>query len=765
MWDHQYVRRFFLAAMTLAAAMMVAAPVSAQPQQCPLYQGLTCQGYFTDEPGLATDWQRIEDNVARVGAENGVEFALVVVQNSRGQDPRDFAIGLAEAWGVGVPGEENGLLVLVSVDERRLEVAQNAGVDVSGEVITAAARPFFQSERWDDGLFAITVAVDQALEGNLPATGGEFPARGWGIPWGWLLLAGIGGFGAYLLWRAYRKRQKAAADRKRTERERLIDADLAELEPSGKDLPRYEDYTLSAPDAPDVTTRKAIAELQRISRDDPSDVAALRSLWNYGLVDVIARDRLINDTREPLDLRASQERQLLEDAVQQAATDALAVDLGDEETFQTKRLALQRLVESLRPHRVAAARRRTADALVADLVATDLGAVVATPLGVGLAEAAAVLDGGAPIGETAAQYRLVSEEAKEKASRLEVLYERLPDSAARPAVAAALADLTVDVDDAVKRYETLRTHLDRAGSQLVRDGLDPAAIAALLLMNNDEENVDEFTAGYRDHRARGFGPAEAAEYALAGLLSRGEVERIRTEAKRLGLPVAITAALINRRDDGAEVYLKLRDELAEHVDSDTARTIAGVLAISLEPAQAMRRWLDARKALHDLGLEGSYADVAAAFGASDPRGPQQFALAYAAQRRALDNSTVNDADRFAPELAHAGTTGQQDTWTNTRIPTGIGSFDPFTFFLYHWVVTRGATDSFGWEPIYADHSWSQPGGSWWGGGSFGGFGGGGGPFTSGGGGSWGTGSSWGGGSFGGFGGGGGGFSSGGGGGW
>ena len=753
MWDHLGTRRLIVLGTALAVTILVAAPLTAQ--QCPSYQGLVCQGAFTDEPGLATDWQRIEDNVVRVGEDNRVEFALVVVQNSRGDDPEDFAIGLAEAWGVGAPGEENGLLVLVSVDERRLEVAQNEGVDVDGEVLTAAARPFFQSERWDDGLFAITVAVDQSLQGNLPVTGGDFPARYSGFPWGWALLIALVAMAAYFVWRAYATNKKSTETRARLERERLIDADLAELEPSGKDLPRYSDYALPAPDAPDVSTRQAIIELQRISRDDPSDIAALRSLWNYGLIDVIARDRLISDTREPLDLRASQERQLLEEAVQRAAGDALAVDVNDDETFRTRRLALQRIVESLQPHRTAAARRRIADALVAELVASDLGALVATPIGVGLAEASSVLDQNAPLGESAAQYQTAAAEARDKANRLEALYGRLPDSAARPAVAAALADLSDDVDSSVARYEAVRTRLD--DSPLATDGLDPAGVAALLLMNNDEENVEPFIAGYRQHRARGFDPAESVEYALAGLLGQGEAERIRKEARRLDLPVAITAALLNRRDDGAEVYLSLRDQLTEHVDSPTARTIAGVLAVSLEPAQAMRRWLEAREALHSLGLEGSYAEVAAAFGASDPRGPKRFALAYAAQRRALDSSSVNDAGRFAPELAHAGTSGQQDSWTNSQIPSGIGSFDPYTFFLYHWVVTRGARDSFGWEPIYADRSWSGDAGSWWGGG--------GGTWSSGGGGSWGGSGSWGGGSFGGFSGGGGGFSSGGGGGW
>ncbi len=748
----------------LLIGIVAAAPaaLAQEPIDCGTYRGVVCQGFFTDEPPIASDHQRIESQVARVNAEQEAPFALVVVTDSRGSDPADFAVDLANAWGVGDPVDEDGVLVLVSLEERRVEVAAQDNATVDGNAVAAAAAPFFQAEDWDGGLLAIVVTVEQSLAGDLEEDSWSFPSFG-GIPLALAVLIPIVAIGGFLIVSAVRRQRREQREKTRKERERLIDADLAALEPVGSDLPRYTDYAVAAPAAGDVPTGTALAELHRISMDRPTDAEALRALWHQGLIDVIDRERLLAETREPLDLRASQERQLLEDAVQQAADDALAVELDDPESFRVKRQAVQRIVDSLRPHRVAAARRRTADALVADLFSTDIGHVVATRLGIEMAEAGPVLDPQAELAASTAHYRAVAEEAKTKAGRLEELYDKLPESAARPAVAAALADLSTNVDTAVEAYETLRRRLDREGSVLVRDGLDPAGIAALLLMNNNEGNVEEFLGGYRDHRSRGFQPAEAVEYAMAGLLSRGEVDRVRSEAKRLDLPVAITAALLNRRDDGAEVYEALRDELIQHVDSDTARTVAGVLAISLEPAQAMRRWLEARDALHRLGLEGSYADVAAAFGASDPRGPIEFALAYAAQRRALEGSTINDADRFAPELAHAGTSGQTDTWGESRIPPSISSFDPFTFFFYHWIVTRGATDLFGWEPIYADASWSGNVGSWWGGG--GGFGSAGGGSWGGshGGGSWGGGS-WGGGSFGGFGG-GGGFSSSGGGGW
>ncbi|NNF68829.1 MAG: hypothetical protein HKN01_03585, partial [Acidimicrobiia bacterium] len=381
-----------------------------------------------------------------------------------------------------------------------------------------------------------------------------------------------------------------------------------------------------------------------------------------------------------------------------------------------------RVVDTLRPHRVAAARKRTAEALADGLVETASGHVTVTDLGERLYRAASALDANAPLAESLRDLATAYETATGKTAALEQLYAKLPAGTTRPAVAAALADVADDPDEAYREYEAVRVTLEKEGDALEADGLDIPAVAALLLMNHDESDVDEFIDVYKANRSRGHEPGEAVEYALAGLTDDTEISRVRRQADKLGLPVSITVALLRRRDDGPEVYRGLLDELAGHGPSgETLRTIAGILAVSLEPAQAVRRWVEARQALTDLGLEGSYADVAAAFGASDGRGPKRFALSYAAQRQALARSSIDDADRFAPELAHEGTSRQTDTWTGRPIPRGLYDFDPFTLFFYHWVITGGRSGSYGWEPIYRDQSWSQNRGSWWGGG--GGFGG------------------------------------------
>ena len=128
-----------------------------------VYEGVVCEGFLTDEPGIVTDRHGVEAAVAKLWADHDVEFALVVVDHSRGEVPNDFAINLASTWGVGDPAKGNGLVVLVSLDERRVEVAQGSSVEVAGERLADAARTFFQAEEWDPGLFAIVVAVDREL--------------------------------------------------------------------------------------------------------------------------------------------------------------------------------------------------------------------------------------------------------------------------------------------------------------------------------------------------------------------------------------------------------------------------------------------------------------------------------------------------------------------------------------------------------------------------------------------------------------------------
>ena len=108
-------RRGIVAAVLLT--LMLFAPATALAQEavveCGEYEGVVCQGFFTDEAGVVDDPARIEDALARVVEEHGSPIAIVVVSDSRGRDPRAFAVALADDWGVGDPVDEDGVLILV----------------------------------------------------------------------------------------------------------------------------------------------------------------------------------------------------------------------------------------------------------------------------------------------------------------------------------------------------------------------------------------------------------------------------------------------------------------------------------------------------------------------------------------------------------------------------------------------------------------------------------------------------------------------------
>ena len=770
-----------LIAPALGAFLIVSLPIAAlaqdAPPLCDEYEGIVCQGWFTDDAGIVDDDQRIEDAIDAVIGRYGNEIALVVVDDSRGRSTAELAFGLGEAWGVGSSADD-GIVVLVDLSARRTEMVYGPGVSLDAERITGSGNSFFGTGDFEGGLLAIVGGLQAGLaefhEGGSGATtteGGTVPPlpeeepSNDGPSSGTVAIALgaaallVGGAGAGIV----RHNRNERVERQRRE---IVDGELGRLEPAGQELLRPEDYRIPyAGGPPSASTGAVLDVLASIDGGGTSsDVVALRSAWASGLVGVLDSPRLRAESDTPLELAASQERPILEGAVQQASEDALDVPSTQEELFDVRRAELRRIVDALRPHRVAAARRRAGEALLDRAVETPIGTVALTDLGTRFLRVAPVLLAEASISDSVAELNEAYQAAEVKATKLETLYGKLPSSTTRPAVAAALADLEDDPESAARRYEEVRQRLEEEGESLKADGLAVPAIAALLLLNNDSENIDEFLAAYKSNRNGGHAPDEAVELALAGLTRPEDIDLARRQAKRLGIPISIAVALLRRRDDGPEVYEAILDALArEGVTGDTRKTIAGILTISLEPAQAMRRWIEARAALGDLGLEGAYADIAAAFGASDPRGARPFALAYAAQRQALARSSIDDADRFAPELAHEGTRRQTDTWTGQPIPPGLFDFDPFTLLYFHWVITRGHSGSFGWEPIYRDQSWSSDRRSWWGGtGGFGGFGGGG--FSGGGGG----GSSWGGGGWGGSGGfggfGGGGFSGGGGGG-
>ena len=131
-------------------------------------------GYFNDfahvVPGDQA--QALENFLSEVERRSGVEISVVTVSSVEGADIDRAAVELFKAWGIGKKGKDNGLLILLSIGDRkdRIEVGYGLeGVVTDGDTGTIRRRemePYFKQGEYGQGLMNGVVALAQLAAPN-----------------------------------------------------------------------------------------------------------------------------------------------------------------------------------------------------------------------------------------------------------------------------------------------------------------------------------------------------------------------------------------------------------------------------------------------------------------------------------------------------------------------------------------------------------------------------------------------------------------------
>jgi uncharacterized membrane protein YgcG len=117
----------------------------------------------------ASTTARLNALVAEVEQRTTAEIAVVVVPTTTPMTPKEYVTALFNHWGVGKRGSDNGVMVLLAIDERRVEIETGYGVESilpdgqAGEIIRTAMLPTLAHDRWGEGLVAGTQRVAQRL--------------------------------------------------------------------------------------------------------------------------------------------------------------------------------------------------------------------------------------------------------------------------------------------------------------------------------------------------------------------------------------------------------------------------------------------------------------------------------------------------------------------------------------------------------------------------------------------------------------------------
>jgi uncharacterized membrane protein YgcG len=107
--------------------------------------------------------------VTEVEQRTTAEIAVVVVHTTAPLTPKEYVTALFNRWGVGKRGADNGVMVLLAIHDRRVEIETGYAVEgilpdgQAGEIIRTAMQPAFTHDRWGEGLVAGTQRVAQRL--------------------------------------------------------------------------------------------------------------------------------------------------------------------------------------------------------------------------------------------------------------------------------------------------------------------------------------------------------------------------------------------------------------------------------------------------------------------------------------------------------------------------------------------------------------------------------------------------------------------------
>jgi uncharacterized protein len=168
------------------------------------WKALKPQGYVSDFAGVVDQGSRaeLEGYAARVQQATGAQLAFVTVQSLEGEPIEDVANDLFRAWGIGRKGEDDGALVLLSIQDRksRLEVGGGLGgaiPDGMAGLLLDDMRPALRQNQYGSAFLAAAERLGSTIARSkgvaIPPPAAQFRVRRSpqdSIPWP-LILFGI----------------------------------------------------------------------------------------------------------------------------------------------------------------------------------------------------------------------------------------------------------------------------------------------------------------------------------------------------------------------------------------------------------------------------------------------------------------------------------------------------------------------------------------------------------------------------------------------
>jgi uncharacterized protein len=133
---------------------------------------------FPEPKGLVNDFANVvprqyEEKLIRITGEllkkAEVPVVVVTVPDIGGEDYSDYANRLYEAWGIGKKGDDRGVLVFVTLKERKMRIEIGYGLEglipdgLAGEIRDKYMIPYLKEDRFGEGILNGTLAIAKII--------------------------------------------------------------------------------------------------------------------------------------------------------------------------------------------------------------------------------------------------------------------------------------------------------------------------------------------------------------------------------------------------------------------------------------------------------------------------------------------------------------------------------------------------------------------------------------------------------------------------
>jgi len=125
--------------------------------------------------------QRLEQRLAEFEARKGSQVAILIVPTTRPEDIEQYSIRVAEQWKLGREGIDDGVLLVVAIEDRTLRLEVGYGLEgavpdaIAKRLVSDVITPYFRQGDYYGGLNAGIERLIGVIDGEpLPE-----PERGW----------------------------------------------------------------------------------------------------------------------------------------------------------------------------------------------------------------------------------------------------------------------------------------------------------------------------------------------------------------------------------------------------------------------------------------------------------------------------------------------------------------------------------------------------------------------------------------------------------